>query len=71
MHTLRHTDLVVSFAVSPDGKRIVSGSGDGLVKIWDAQAGAEVSSFVGVRGGWRGDVGVLRRFRSCYVLEVV
>jgi len=35
-----------SVAVSPDGKRIVSGADDCLVKIWDAQTGANVSSFV-------------------------
>jgi len=71
LHTLRHADEVLSVAISPDGKRIVSGSVDGLVRIWDAATGAEVNSVVGVRGGWRGDVGVLRRFRSCFVLDVV
>ena len=49
MRTLTgHTDMVCSVAFSRDGKLIVSGSGDKLVKIWDTATGAEVSSFVGV-----------------------
>ena len=38
-----HNDFVISVAFSPDGKFIVSGSFDGVVKIWDAATGAEVS----------------------------
>ena len=37
-----HTAVVVSAKYSPDGMRIVSGSHDGLVIIWDAANGAEV-----------------------------
>ena len=45
MRTLTgHTDSVVSVAFSHDGKRVVSGSNDNLVKIWDTETGAEVSS---------------------------
>ena len=44
--------VVVSIDFSPDGKLLVSGSRDKLVKIWDTETGAEVSSFVGVRGVW-------------------
>ena len=41
--TLRgHSSWVRSVAYSPDGKHIVSGSGDNTVKIWDAQSGEEV-----------------------------
>ena len=29
-----HTSSVSSVAFSPDGQHIVSGSGDGLVKVW-------------------------------------
>lgn len=32
-----HTDWVYTVAVSPDGTRIASGSGDGSVKLWDVQ----------------------------------
>ena len=39
---------VYSVDFSPDSKSIVAGSEDNLVKIWDAEPGAEVSSFVGV-----------------------
>ena len=38
-----HSDFVFSVAYSPDGKRIVSGSGDRTVRIWDAAMGKEVS----------------------------
>ena len=45
MRTLTgHSDMVFFVAFSPDGTRIVSGSGDHLVKIWDTETGAEVSS---------------------------
>ena len=37
-----HSDYVQSVAYSPDGRHIVSGSGDRTVKIWDAQGGEEV-----------------------------
>ena len=38
--TLRgHTNSVTSVAISADGKRIVSGSWDKTVKVWDARRG--------------------------------
>ena len=39
-----HCSFVNSVAFSLDGKFIVSGSNDNLVKIWDAATGAEVSN---------------------------
>lgn len=45
--TLRgHSERVNSVAFTPDGKRVVSGSGDKLVKIWDVEAGTEVRDLV-------------------------
>jgi len=63
-----HSDSVFSVAFSPDGKRIVSGSKDKLVKIWDADT-LEVSSFVGVRCGCCVDKFFSRCGRTCSVLE--
>jgi len=42
-----HSNVVNSAAFSRDGKWIVSGSEDTLVKIWDAETGAEVCSHGG------------------------
>ena len=42
-----HAGEVNMVEFSPCGKRIVSGSDDGMVKIWDAATGAEVSSHQG------------------------
>jgi WD40 repeat protein len=45
MRTLTgHTGTVFSLVFSRDGTRIVSGSGDKRVKMWDTETGAEVSS---------------------------
>ena len=32
-----HTNYIYSLAFSPDGTRLVSGSGDGTVRIWDTE----------------------------------
>ena len=49
VRTMRDTTSVYTVAFSADGTRVVSGSFDGYVKIWNAATGAEVSSFVRVR----------------------
>ena len=46
---LGHLRMVFSVSFSPDGKRIVTGDCKFLVKIFIAETGVEVSSFVGVR----------------------
>ncbi len=52
--TLRgHSDEVHEMAVSPDGKRIVSGSVDKTVKVWDAATGAELMTLRGHDKGVR------------------
>ena len=42
-----HRDLVCSVSFSPDGKRIVSGSWDKTLKVWDAQTGKETLTLKG------------------------
>ncbi|HUT45541.1 MAG TPA: protein kinase, partial [Sedimentisphaerales bacterium] len=42
-----HTDRVYSVAISPDGKRIFSGSKDDTIKVWDAATGNELMTFRG------------------------
>jgi WD40 repeat protein len=46
-----HTERVLSVAFSPDGKRIVSGSLDKRVKVWDADKGVETLTLKGHTDG--------------------
>ncbi|KAG6327627.1 hypothetical protein ID866_11462, partial [Astraeus odoratus] len=39
-----HTDFVRSVAFSPDGTRIISGSHDNTVRVWDAERGVQIGS---------------------------
>ena len=41
----------MSVAFDPQGRRIVSGSGDGTVRVWDADTGAELHCLRG-HAGW-------------------
>jgi len=36
--TTAHSDTIGSVAFSPDGTKIVSGSDDGTIKVWDSGA---------------------------------
>jgi WD40 repeat protein len=51
-----HNSEVLSVALSPDGKRIVSGSRGGPIKVWDASTGAELMTLRGHRGVCRAAV---------------
>ena len=42
-----HTDEVNSVAITPDGKRILSGSDDKSVRVWDASSGRELAKLDG------------------------
>jgi hypothetical protein len=51
----KHEGLVSFAAFSPDGQRIVSGSGDRTAKIWEADTGRELLTLRG-HGDWVGTV---------------
>ena len=39
--------LISSVAISPDSKRIVSGSWDTMIRVWDLESGRELRTLVG------------------------
>ena len=45
-----HTDQVNCASFSPDGSRIVTGSGDGTAKVWDARMGTALLELSGHLG---------------------
>ena len=45
-----HTDYVNSVAFSPDGRTLVSGSKDGIIRLWDTQTGILRQSLTGHTG---------------------
>ncbi|KIK24088.1 hypothetical protein PISMIDRAFT_646831, partial [Pisolithus microcarpus 441] len=52
-----HTASVYSVAFSPDGKRIVSGSADRTVRVWDAERGFQIGSHLEGHTDWVLSVG--------------
>ena len=44
---VEHSESVVSVSYSPDGTKIISGSFDNTVKIWDANTGQCLKTFEG------------------------
>ncbi|KAG8717078.1 hypothetical protein FRC09_014773 [Ceratobasidium sp. 395] len=47
MRTISHSHYVSGVAFSPDGRRIVSGCGDCIVRVWDAETGIVIMSLEG------------------------
>ena len=47
---LGHTDKARDCSFSPDGRKIVTGSDDGSLKIWDTNTGKELFTFKGFTG---------------------
>jgi WD40 repeat protein len=41
-----HTADVTAVAMTPDGRLVISGSQDGMVKVWEAKTGQEVASLM-------------------------
>ena len=48
-----HKAGIPDVAFSPDGMRIVSGSWDKLLKVWDAETGDEIMTLAGHKGRLR------------------
>ncbi len=49
-----HVNGVIGCGYSPDGRRIVSASDDGTLKVWDAESGACVATLAGHGNGVQG-----------------
>lgn len=49
-----HTSEVYEVAFTPDGKRVVSAGKDGMIRLWDATTGEQLSTLAGHEGSIRG-----------------
>jgi WD40 repeat protein len=58
--TNAHSDYVRSVAFSPDGSKIVSGSSDNTIKVWDANSFEMIESRLGYIAFGRDGEGVER-----------
>ncbi len=47
---LRFNGPVLGLAYSRDGRRLVTASGDGVVRVWDTGTGREISQYAGHTG---------------------
>jgi len=47
---LRHGGSVTSLVFTPDGNTLITGSGDGLIRLWDAASGKERRRLGGHKG---------------------
>ena len=47
---LGHSNFVETMAFSPDGRFVLSGDSDNILKLWDIYTGKEIRTFVGHKG---------------------
>lgn len=43
---MRHSDAIVDLEFSPDGKRLIASSYDGVTRIWDTETGQKLNEFI-------------------------
>ncbi|HEY9702252.1 MAG TPA: hypothetical protein V6C58_07385, partial [Allocoleopsis sp.] len=46
-----HRSLVSSITVTPDGKKVISGSADNTLKVWELATGKELRTLTGYSNG--------------------